>query len=273
MTIDENELIAYHLGELSALRKRAVQAALEKDATLAAESEEIAETLRAFSGGPVPVVDAALVERMWQGVRPSLAVLEPRKKEARWRWMFGFASGVAACAVVMLLLFVHRVPRQQEAVAQDGAAPAQSETAAAQHNESPMIQELHDRGAAKTVRYNGKPGPLTMVPVEDKGFAGHLDAAERLLTQVNHEEGPLPAETRGEVHRLLLQNAVYQQRAQVKGDYATANVMDDLGRVLVTLDAAPPQSAEAADAFRLEMNVGDVLFDLRILHHNKLQER
>jgi anti-sigma-K factor RskA len=268
---DENELIAYHLGELSPLRKRAVQAALEKDDVLAAESAEIAETLRAFASGPAPVADTAMMERTWQAVRPSLAILEPQKKEARWRWLFGFASGVAVCAVVLLMFAHHTSPNRDLPVANIPSTEQHAITA--RNDESPIIQELHDSQQAKTVHYNNRPGPLTTVPVEDTGFTHHLDNAERLLTQVNHQDGPLPVETRREVHHLLLENAVYQQRAQVQGDYATANVMDDLGRVLVTLDAAPPEDATSADAFRVQMNVGNVLFDLRILHHNKLEQR
>jgi len=60
MPFNEEELIAYHLQELSPLRARAVRRALESDPELAAESEAIAETLRAFSSHePVPQIDEA----------------------------------------------------------------------------------------------------------------------------------------------------------------------------------------------------------------------
>ena len=124
--------------------------------------------------------------------------------------------------------------------------------------------------------YNHRPGPLTVEPAdavaEDPALATHLDTAERVLTEVSHTEGPLPSETREQVHRLLLENAVYHQSAEQHGDMATAAVIDDLGRVLISLDAEPnaeqKEHTNNPDAFRLQMNMGGVLLDLRILHHN-----
>jgi hypothetical protein len=87
----------------------------------------------------------------------------------------------------------------------------------------------------------------------------------------------LQPDTREQVHRLLLENAIYHQSAEQHGDLATAAVIDDLGRVLISLDAEPtnaePQQRERnPDAFRLQMNLGGVLLDLRILHHNSVSQ-
>jgi len=275
-TIEENELIAYHLRELSPLRMRAVRAALERDAALAAESEEIAETLRAFSGGPSPVVDEVMLERSWQSVRPSLAVLTPEvKHHHNWRWAWMLGAGLAATAVVLtMVLPVHRAA-QPDVVAVNHAVTAE-DAGTPSTSTNTVIQELDaTRGViAGPRRYNNRPGPLTTTPVAaDSALAAHMDSAERLLTQVSHQQGPLPVETRREVHHLLLENALYQQSAQAHGDLAEANVMDDLGRVLVSLDAAPPETASSNDSFLLQMNVGGVLFDLRILKHNKSSAR
>ena len=117
--------------------------------------------------------------------------------------------------------------------------------------------------------YNNRPGPLTTEPVDvvadDPALAAHLDTAERLLTEVSHTDGPLQPETREQVRRLMLSNAVYHRTAEQHGDLATAAVIDDLGRVLISLDAEP---AHDPDALRVHMNLGGVLLDLRILHHN-----
>jgi len=265
-TIDESELIAYHLRELSPLRMRAVRSALERDAALAEESEEIAETLRAFSGEVPPLVDAAMLERSWQAVRPSLAVLTPVARKRSW-WPMAVGASLAAAAIALVMVSSVRRVRKPVAVATVGVSSTPAADVAPE--ESAVIEELHGARTGPR-RYNNRPGPLTVVPVGgDPALAAHLDSAERLLTQVSHADGPLPAETRSEVHHLLLENAIYQQSAQAHGDLTTASVMDDLGRVLISLDAAPPQTAQSADDFRLQMNVGGVLFDLRILHDNK----
>jgi hypothetical protein len=104
-------------------------------------------------------------------------------------------------------------------------------------------------------------------------LALHLDAAERVLTEVSHTDGPLRPETREQVDRLLLENAMYYQSAEQHGDMETAAVIDDLGRVLTSLDAEPldaerKHQGSDPDAFRLQMDLGGVLLDLRILHHS-----
>lgn len=270
---NEEQLIAYHLQELSPLRARAVRRALESDPELAAESEAIAETLRAFSSHePVPQIDEAMLERSWQSIRPSLAVLSPARRSYSWRWAFAAGAGFAAIVAIVMVLSLSHYAVSPVSTAGVHVPAMPSSTAPVASVEVPtVISELHDHQATPQ-RYNGRPGPLTTAPVAtiagDPAMAAHLDSAERVLTEVSHEDGPLPVEERAEVHHLLLQNAVYQRTAQERGDFAAASVMDDLGRVLISLDAEPQSSARDADAVRLQVRMGSVLFDLRILHHN-----
>lgn len=261
----EDDLIAYHLNELPWMRRRQLRKALEKDAALAAESEAIAETLRAFGADAAPVVDEALMERAWQRVRPSLEVLAPVRHRARTLWVVGAGSALAGALVVIvaLLTFGHRVPAGQEAAngAQAGTIAERAEN---------LLEELKGKSAAS--RTNNNPNEaVVMLPdavAEDPSLALHLDTAERVLTEVSHSDGRLQPETREQVHRLLLENAVYYQSAETRGDTSTAAVIDDLGRVLTSLDAEPQESGHDEDAVRLQIHVGDVLLDLRILHHD-----
>ena len=269
-TTDE-ELMAYHLGELSRWRRMQMRRRLERDAELAAQSEEIAATLRAFCCDPAPVISEAVVERSWQRVRGSLGVLEAPRRSRVWVWSAAAASIVA----VLLLAVVVEThgglvgpPPPPKTVASDSGSP--------KNWSQKLLAELH-RGKPVAQPYNNRPGPLTTAPVdavaEDPALATHLDTAERVLTEVSHTNGPLQPETREQVHRLLLENAMYHQSAEQHGDRATAAVIDDLGRVLISLDAEPLKAEQKErerdpDAFRLQMNLGGVLLDLRILHHN-----
>ena len=275
----EDELIAYQMGELSRWRRWQVRRALERDSALAAEAEEIAATLRAFGADAAPVVDAAVMERAWGRVRPSLAVLAPvsRGVSVRRVWAVGLGSALAGAVLVVgvLSLAVRRVPVGGEGVA-NAVNAAGGASGVSQGNETlsaranALLSELQ-RKTGTGRPYNGRPGPLTTLPdavADDPTLAAHLDTAERVLTEVSHTEGRLPLSTQEQVHRLLLQNAVYHQSAESDGDMATAAVIDDLGRVLTSLDAEPQQSAGSDDSFRLQMSVGGVLLDLRILHHD-----
>jgi hypothetical protein len=268
-TVREEDLIAYHLGELSRWQRMQMRRRLERDPELAAESEEIAATLRAFCCEPAPVVSEAQLDRSWERVRGSLGVLDAPQRVGRgWVWATAASSAVA----IVLLAAVVTEPWSPVGRPVKNAA---NETVLPQTWSQKLLSELeHHKKSAEP--YNHRPGPLTVEPVdavaEDPALATHLDTAERVLTEVSHTEGPLQPETREQVHRLLLENAVYHQSAEQHGDMATAAVIDDLGRVLISLDAEPnveqKERASNGDAFRLQMNLGGVLLDLRILHHN-----
>lgn len=268
-TVREEDLIAYHLGELSRWQRMQMRRRLERDPELAAESEEIAATLRAFCCEPAPVLSEATLDRSWQRVRGSLSVLDAPQKSGRG-WVWATAS-VSAVAIVLLAVVVSR-PWSPVGPVKDDSKAAVTPASWSQK----LLAELdHHKKTAEP--YNHRPGPLTTEPVdvvaEDPALATHLDTAERVLTEVSHTEGSLQPETREQVHRLLLENAVYHQSAEQHGDMATAAVIDDLGRVLMSLDAEPgaveqKEHANNPDAFRLQMNLGGVLLDLRILHHN-----
>ncbi|HEU5340914.1 hypothetical protein [Edaphobacter sp.] len=226
----EEELIAFQLHET--FDEQAIYKHLEGCSECAALSDSIAETLRIFSADPVPAPD---LDRNWQRLRGNLSVLAP---EPRHRWMHVWkhilswpAAGLATAALVVLLVF-----------------------------------GIHSRTATKpNYAINGR-GPLTTRPV-DPAIANHIDAAERLLTEVNNTQGPLDNVTRDQARALLVTNAVYVRQAHSSGDLAEASVLEDLGRVLTTLDNEPP-THESAWRLRIEMNTNGLLFDLRVLRQN-----
>ncbi|MCU1323582.1 MAG: hypothetical protein JWM43_3231 [Acidobacteriaceae bacterium] len=240
----EEELIAYQLDESS--ERDAIRRHLEECAPCEAMSDSIAETLRVFSAEPVPEVD---LEYNWQRVRGHLTVLEtkPRFGWLKAGWMWGAAGIVVAAVLVIALL--------------------------------QGVTVRHVFAPRPNYALNGH-GPLTTQPVEP-AVAGHLDAAERLLTEVNHASGPLDDTTRSQAHALLLKNAVYVSDAHTQGDVAEAAVLENLGRVLTTIDNEPEavrrarsvKFSEEADApegvgFRLEMNTSGLLLEIRILRQN-----
>jgi hypothetical protein len=268
-TFSEEELIAHHLGELSWWKEKLLRRRLAVDVKFAADSEEIAATLRVFSSDPTPEVSEALLQRSWHRVRGSLGVLDSPPRS--WRpWMWAAVSTIAVIAIAAIVA-IPRIDTVKPSIetAENGVPQARTWS-------QRLLGELR-RNKPDAEPYNHRPGPLTTAPVdavaEDPALATHLDTAERVLTEVSHTDGPLQPETREQVHRLLLENAVYHQSAEQHGDMETAAVIDDLGRLLTSLDAEPlnverEQSANPG-AIRLEVNLGGVLLDLRILHHNE----
>jgi hypothetical protein len=227
----EEELIAYQLHESS--EEGAISRHLESCSECADLSESIAETLRVFSADPVPQPD---LEHNWQRLRGNLSVLTPARRSVfellRSQWMWP-AAGFVAAALVLFTVFGMRIHRNSEV----------------KHN----------------LAINGH-GPLTTQPV-NPAVANHLDAAERLLTEVNNSAGPLDETTREQARSLLLQNAVYVRNARDNGDLAEASVLENFGRVLTTLDNEPP-TPHSTWRLRLEMNTSGLLLDIRILRQN-----
>jgi hypothetical protein len=227
----EDALIAFQLGDSS--EAGAIRRHLDECAECAELSESIAETLRVFSAEPVPQPD---LDRNWQRLRGNLSVLSPASSRRfhwlRWRWMLP-AAGFAVAAILLI-----------------------TGIGLSRHHAVKLRQNLAVNGH----------GPLTTEPV-DPAIANHLDAAERLLTEVNNSSGSLDGATREQAHSLLLKNAVYVHNARSSGDLAEAAVLENLGRVLTTLDNEPP-TPHSTWRLRLEMNTSGLLLDIRILRQN-----
>ena len=225
----EEDLIAYQLHESS--NETAIRRHLEECVDCAVVSESIAETLRVFSAEPAPKLD---LERNWQRLRGNLSVLgadQPKPFGLRWKLVWPAVGLAMASLLVVAFIGLH--------------------------------------GSYKKTRPNlaiNGHGPLTTEP-RDPAIADHLDSAERLLTEVNNTQGPLDETTHEQAHLLLLKNAVYVHGAKESGDVAQAAVLENLGRVLTTLDNEP-ETPHSTWRLRLEMNTSGLLLDIRILRQN-----
>ncbi len=201
-------------------------------------SESIAETVRIFSAEPAPQPD---LEHNWQRLRGNLSVLtpEPRRRFefVRWHWAWP-ATGLVAAALILLTV-------------------------------SGMYFR-HSSEIRPNVAVNGH-GPITTDPA-DPAIANHLDAAERLLTEVNNSSSPLDDATREQAHSLLWQNAVYVRDARNRGALGEAAILENFGRVLTTLDNETP-TPHSTWRIRLEMNTSGLLLDIRILRQNDDQSK
>jgi hypothetical protein len=226
----EEDLIAYQLHESREVD--AIRNHLELCSDCSALSDSIAETLRVFSADPVPQPN---LDHAWARLRASLPALTPAPRRFAWFKLSPFA-GLATAALLLFGVLIFHFSHIR----------------------------LHSVRPVNTA-INGH-GPLTTQPA-DPAIANHLDAAERLLTEVNHSDAPLDDETRTQAHQLLLKNAVYVSTARAQGDLAEAAVLDNLGRVLTTIDHSS-EPHHSTLQLRLEMNTDGLLLDIRILRQN-----
>ena len=238
--IPEDELIAYQMQESD--RETLIAEHLERCAECAALAESIAETLRVFSAEPVP---RANLDHAWQRLRGALPPL-PAPQPRRTAWARRLSWGVPAAVLALLLAGI-------------------------------PFRERRSHRPTLPAYANHHVGPLTEQPVSPADAASmnaHIDSAERLLTEVNHASGPLDGSVRAQAHELLLSNALYVQQAHAQGALAQASLLEDLGRVLTTLDheQEPDQERGRGWHLRLQMNTDGLLLDLRILQQNDQQQ-
>jgi hypothetical protein len=113
--IDQDDLIAFHLHELSPRRESALNHTLQANPALALESAAIAATLLAFpKNEPSLPIDAALLERNWQALRPSLPIhfpttISPRSFFPRWvpAWAVPTLAASAIIVTALVLTLYH----------------------------------------------------------------------------------------------------------------------------------------------------------------------
>jgi hypothetical protein len=113
--IDQDDLIAFHLHELSPQQERALHRVLQRDPALQSESIAIASTLRAFPKHEAPLpLDPAALDRHWQALRNSLPVhVATAGIPSRGlfpRWAFPALAG-SVFATAALILALHHSPR------------------------------------------------------------------------------------------------------------------------------------------------------------------
>jgi opacity protein-like surface antigen len=119
----ESDLIAYHLHELSPRRARALEAAMQSNPFLAAESDAYATILRSFKGGTALEVDEEMMDPNWARILagfPSTPIRPPLFS----RWLVPTAAGLAFAATVFFVT-MHRAtnsPRLQAPAAQPAVA-------------------------------------------------------------------------------------------------------------------------------------------------------
>ena len=137
--IDQDDLIAFHLHELSPQQERALHRVLRNNPTLQAESVAIAATLHAFPKHEAALpLHAAALDRHWQALRNSLPLhvpiptIAPQSFFTRWAIPAFAASALAATTLLVALHYAHRTQpltvAKTEKVATPTRIPAPAET-------------------------------------------------------------------------------------------------------------------------------------------------
>ena len=99
---NESDLIAYHLHELPPRRARALEAAIQSDPALAAESNAYATMLHAFKDSTPFEVDEDTMDRNWSRINARLPIA-PLRPPLFSRWLVPTAAGLAFAATAFFV--------------------------------------------------------------------------------------------------------------------------------------------------------------------------
>jgi hypothetical protein len=109
-SIEQDDLIAFHLNELPHRKERALRRALQTNPGLQSESAAIATTLRAFPKHEAALpIDNAALERNWQALRTSLAPYTPTVEAHSFfpRWALPALAGAALLTTALVFTLHH----------------------------------------------------------------------------------------------------------------------------------------------------------------------
>lgn len=233
----DDDLILFRYGESPCAD--AIRAALADDPELARRYAEIERLLDAADLVPEPEPIEGLEQRAWRRLRPQLDAAPA----AATPWRFGPAAwrlGALGAMGLLVLVVAFALGRWSG----PELLPGEQAT-------RPAPAEGFDAGARQRVLL--------------ASVAGHLDASERLLTELVNREPEAGSQSERELAAALLSsNRLYRQAAERAGQRRIVALLDQLEPVLLELANAPAGGAGDRDARRL-VESEDLLFKVRIV--------
>ncbi|HXJ92919.1 MAG TPA: zf-HC2 domain-containing protein [Terriglobia bacterium] len=242
--IDENDLTLYQYQE--PVDRAAIEAHLAECASCRAEKANLEFVLAAVDGSPVPERDDTYGEQVWHRLQPHLAAKPAPRQRFSWDWAFPWqrwALGGAVAALVALAFVAGRFwPRHEKPV------------------ETAISAQARDR--------------ILLAAVAD-----HVERSQILLLALANSE-----ETGGDrkvdisweqeqAQQLVAGNRIYQETAERLGEPGLSSVLDDLGRVLLTVAHSPSSvSPEELDELRRRIESQGMLFKMQVVD-SQLQAR
>lgn len=232
-----DDLVLYHYGEAGDAER--IASHLAACVACRASHQQLQRTLAAVETLVVPEPDEGFESRMWQRVKPGLAL------RARHDWLALFRparlafAGTMAVLVVAAFLAGRYWPRP-EPTATPAATPAVASASVA-----------------------GGERVLLVAIVE------HLERSHRALTELVNVEPAASMDISAEqgwVRDLVPANRLYRQTASDVGETGLASLLDDLERVLVEIVHSPSTlSSDEFDQIRQRIESQGIIFKVRVL--------
>jgi len=225
MHISDDDLVLIYYGEPAAGCEEHLAGCGECAARLAALRADLARLQEEM---PVPERGEEYGRWTWFRLQPKLAA-----RRSPWRRWTGVAASVAAVAVLVLGAFF---------AGRYSMNPA-----------TPVDAELAARPGARVYR---------------AALGQHLERSQLVLREIENAPAADESDFSDEQERaesLLTANRLYRQEAASEGDNGTANVLEDLERILLEVAHAPARvSAEDLEEIRRRIREQKITFRVKV---------
>ena len=228
--LEQEQLVAHYYGEAG----KDIEKHLADCYECRTEFGNIQRTLAAVTPPDVPVRGPEYGAEVWNRIRAQLP--EAEVKRAWWRMPQRWAAVGAMAALIVVAFFVGR-----------NTSPNTPATA----NNNPPTQIVKER--------------VLMVALDS-----HLEQSQTVLLEVAHAADAKDVSmVRDEAEELVGDNRLYRQAALNMGDRKTADVLDQLERVLLEIAHSDPDEGKAQlENLRHQIESQGLLFKVRVIHNN-----
>ena len=267
MHITDDELVAHYYGELSDAAERKVAAHLEECEICRASLAKLKRVMAAIDMVTMPEPPAGFEENVWRRLQPAVSAERPGSSGIS-AWKLG-AWGSMAAGIILAAFVAGRMWPNESA---NGARSARSANGANSANSAngAGANGASANGAAGSGSA-GRSGETEADPVRERvllvDLGDHFDRTEQALVEfVSRADSTRDGEVRGRTEDLVAANRLYRGTAEVTGDQAVTDVLDDLERTLIEIAGVPANApASELEAIRRRIDARDLLFKLRVM--------
>ena len=252
MHITDDQLVEHYYGELDEVLEARTTAHLDECETCRAALSRLKRVMATIDMVTMPEPPAGFEETVWRRLQPALSV-ERAGRSAAVRpgpsvWKLGAWGSMAAGIVLAAFLAGRMWPNQGANQSANGATSANGANSPGANGASATEETFRER--------------VLLVDLGD-----HLDRTEQALVEfVSRADATRGAVVQERSEDLVAANRLYRGTAEVTGDQAVTDVLDDLERVLIEIAGVPANApASELEAIRKRIDARDLLFKLRVM--------
>jgi hypothetical protein len=261
MHISEDELVAHYYGELRDAAEARAAAHLEECEVCRASLAKLKRVMAAIDMVTMPEPPAGFEEKVWKRLQPAVSAERPGGSGIS-AWKLGAWGSMAAGIILAAFVAGRMWPNQDAIQSANGARGANSANGTVAGG-----APAPGSAASGDASFGAGDEEAVRERVLRVDLGDHLDRTEQTLVEfVSRTDATRDGDTQTRSEDLVAANRLYRGTAEVTGDRAVTDVLDDLERVLIEIAGVPSNApASELEAIRKRIDARDLLFKLRVM--------